>query len=620
MSAAVTGDDALLDLGPPTDPHDPHYARSAGGLLGRFNTAGVIAAADVHVATRIAGQMGERREELALALALTVRAVRHGSVCLDLSTARDLLAVTADQQALPWPEPSTWVDRLHDSPLVDPAADPAAPYPLRLDDGRLYLDKYWRQERRVADFLAARAARPPAWQTPGRVDLDRLRTALDRLLPRHDAQRLGAALAALRPFTVIAGGPGTGKTTTVARLLAVLADQPGPPPRIALAAPTGKAAARLQEAVRGEATRMPDADADVVTGLTATTIHRLLGWQPDGRFRYGRSLPLPFDVVVIDESSMVSLTTMADLLDAVAPHTTLVLVGDPDQLSSVEAGAVLGDIVARPPREPVPGVREALARVSPAGDADLDAAVRRGVCVLTTRHRFDGQIADFADAIRAGQPDAALAVLHRPGSAVTLEADETDLQRDILTDGQALWRCAAAGDAAGALAALNRHRLLCAHRHGPFGASWWSQTCRRWLAQAHPGQVPAGQWYPGRPVLVLANTPEAGVFNGDSGVVVATPDGRRVAFGTDTEPRLVAPSRLRAVDSLYAMTIHKSQGSQFEAVTVLLPPAGSPLLTRELLYTAVTRARRRVRLIGSADSLSRAIARPVQRASGLRER
>lgn len=626
--AAQPGDALLdLDLGPPADPHDPHYALAADGLLGRFNAAGVIAAVDVHVATRIAGQMGERGEEPRLALALTVRAVRHGSVCLDLTTARDLLAVTEDQRNLPWPAPGPWLRQLQDSPLVDPAADPARAFPLRLEHGQLYLDKYWRQEGSVADFLTRRATQPPA-----PVDLDRLETALDRLFPApadspaghttgHDGgQRLAAALAALRPVTVIAGGPGTGKTTTVARLLAVLHDQPGPRPRIALAAPTGKAAARLQEAVRDEAARLPAGDAAAVAELTATTIHRLLGWVPGRGPRYNRTLPLPFDVVVIDESSMVALTGMADLLAALAPSTSLVLVGDPDQLSSVEAGAVLGDIVARPARPPLPGVREALDRVAGADDADLDAAAGRGVCVLRTRHRFVGDIADFADAVRAGDPAAALEVLDRRDCPVTLVQDEADLHEQIITDGRALWRCAEQGDAAGALQALSRHRLLCAHRHGPYGASWWGQLCRRRIAQAHPDWAMTGPWYPGRPLLVLTNTPDVGVYNGDSGVVVATPAGPRVAFGTPSEPRLVAPSRLRAVDSLYAMTIHKSQGSQFDAISVLLPPAGSPLLTRELLYTAVTRARTRVRLIGPAESVVRAIARPVQRASGLRDR
>ena len=406
----------------------------------------------------------------------------------------------------------------------------------------------------------------------------------------------------------------------LARLLAVLTDQPGPIPRIALAAPTGKAAARLQEAVREEAAKLGAADAAVVSELTATTIQRLLGWRREG-FRYNRDLPLPADIVVIDESSMVALTGMAHLMEALAGHTRLILVGDPDQLSSVEAGAVLGDIVARPAAAPAPGIRQALGEVVQAADADLAAAAGQGVCVLVDRYRFTEDIADVADAIRVADPEAALAVLSRPGSPVQLrDPDDPGLQQRILADGDTLWRAAQHGDPGGALAALNRHRLLCAHRHGPFGASWWSRISRSWLLQAHPERSLSGQWYPGRPVMVLKNAPDVGVFNGDSGVVVAHAAGRRVAFGGAAAPRLIAPSRLTAVDSLYAMTIHKSQGSQFDEVSILLPPPSSPLLTRELLYTAVTRARTRVWLIGDADSFVRAIGRPVQRASGLRWR
>ncbi|MDQ1630364.1 MAG: exodeoxyribonuclease alpha subunit, partial [Frankiaceae bacterium] len=333
------------------DPFDVRYALRAPGLLRTFNAAGVLAAADVHVATRL-GRLGkEPSEAVQLAAALAVRAVRLGSVCIDLATlpgtialeeeaaldAAGLAAAAPLLDELPWPEPTTWDAALQASPLVGGADDDAPPLadgrPLRYVDGLLYLDRYWRQEELIRQELDDRAGR--AHPT---VDVDRLRTALHRLWPAPppDRQRLAAAVAALSWTTVLAGGPGTGKTTTVARLLALLVDQPGPV-RIALAAPTGKAAARLQEAVRTETATLSDDDRQRLGDLTASTVHRLLGWRPDrrGRFRHDRTNRLPFDVVVVDETSMVSLTLMSRLLEAVRPDARLVLVGDPDQLASV---------------------------------------------------------------------------------------------------------------------------------------------------------------------------------------------------------------------------------------------------------------------------------------------
>ncbi|MHC1558049.1 exodeoxyribonuclease V subunit alpha [Actinomycetospora sp. C-140] len=598
------------------------FATRATGLLAAFNERGVLAATDVHVARRLGRLGGEADEQVLLAAALVVRALRTGSVCLDLATVDRTVLVEGDEvddtSDLPWPDPAPWTATVAASPLVaDDAAD-ATGHPLRLVDGLLYLDRYWRQEEQVRDTLARRAAAPPP-----SVDTDRLRAALDRLFPQHGgAQRRAVAVSALRWTSVLAGGPGTGKTTTIATLLAVLRDQ-DPFLRVALAAPTGKAAARMQEAL-GEV-ELPAADRAHVTGLSASTIHRLLGARAGtSRFRHDRHRHLPYDVVVVDETSMVSLTLMARLLEAIRPDARLVLVGDPDQLASVEAGAVLGDLVGAP-ADPEPLLDEALDRVDAPGPP-----VRGGVTVLDRTWRFHGTIATLAAAIRAGDADTAIAALRAGEHDVVFveDADLTtrdpgglrELREDVVGTAGETELAALDGDAPLALERLDEHRLLCAHRRGPYGVTRWAGDVERWLVEAGPVADRDEEWYPGRPLLVTANDHDRGIYNGDTGVVIETARGPRAVFARGGAPVEIAPSLLDGIATVYAMTVHRAQGSQFARVSVVLPPAESPLLTRELLYTAVTRARVRVRLVGSEDAVRAAIARPIGRASGLRRR
>jgi exodeoxyribonuclease V alpha subunit len=605
-----------VDLG------DARLARTADGLLGVFNAAGVLDPSDVHVAARVGRLGGEAGEEVLLAAALAVRAVRLGSVCVDLaSVSRTVLGEgdeLVDVSELPWPDPARWLASCTASALVADGPDAPHERPLRLVDGLLYLERYWGEEELVRRSLTERAA-----AAPPDVDLPRLRAGLQRLFtaPGSERQQLAAAVSVLRRVTVLAGGPGTGKTTTVAKLIELLHDQPGPPPRVALAAPTGKAAARLQEAV----TAALPADLRSRTP-EASTLHRLLGWRPGGRFRYDRTQRLPFDVVVVDETSMVSLTMMARLLEAVRPQAQLVLVGDPDQLASVEAGAVLGDL-ARAPGNPEPVLDAALEKVGiPGGVAG--GSLINGVVTLQHVWRFGGAIAEFARAVQAGDGDAAVALLraghpdlafveHSWGTGGDAGAD--GVRADVMAAGRELTAAALRGDVPTALAALERHRVLCAHRRGPFGVTRWSVEIERWLGDALP-DTPSGPWYPGRPVLVTANDYDVGLFNGDTGVVVALPEGLRVAFARGGEPTLHPPARLSEITTVHAMTVHRGQGSQFRRVTVVLPPAESPLLTRELLYTAVTRAAEFVRVVGAEEAVRAAVERPVSRASGLRRR
>ena len=596
---------------------DSTVALRADGLLGAFNGARILTAADVHVALRLGRLGGETDQSVLLAAALVLRSTRHGSVVLDLATAADTTSVDVDEDEspdvdiavvddLPWPaDPTAWVARCETSPLVGAADDD--PRPLRMAGSRLWLARYWDQEELVATEIRQRCE-----AAPDDLDPALLATGLTGLFRNSDEadQRRAAELCASSRVSVLAGGPGTGKTTTVSRLLVLLRQQ-DPSCRIALAAPTGKAAARLEEAVRSSAGSLTSDERASLGDLSATTLHRLLGWRPEARsrFRHDRSNRLPFEVVVVDEASMVSLTMMARLLEALRPTTRLVLVGDPDQLASVEAGAVLGDLVA--PTTPV------------------------SVARLRTNRRFDtdGGIAQLARAVQDGDADEALALL-RADEHSDLElvevADDLALsaypiegvRSDVTSNGTTMYDAAARGDIAAALAALDGHRLLCAHRRGPRGVAHWSALAQRWIAEAIDINADTENLHHvGDPLLVTNNDYELGLFNGDTGVVVADGDGGLVAaFGRGGAPIEVALARLGAVRPLHAMTVHRSQGSEFARVTVLLPTAGSPLATRETLYTAITRATAHLRLIGPAASVIAAVGRPAARATGLRER
>jgi len=573
------------------DPADRRLAVSATGLLRTFNEAGVLESADVHVAQRLTAMARESDPSVALALALVVRALRAGSVCVDLRSVQTQVGI-AD---LPWPSAPQWLAAVQASPLA------GQPPVLRVYDGNLlYLDRYWREEQQVADDFSALLSTAGRSRVPD----------IDRLFPAgYEEQREAAGIALQQGLTVLTGGPGTGKTTTVARLLALFAEQAEldgkPPLRIALAAPTGKAAARLHEAVQLQVNELDPVDRQRISGLRATTLHRLLGPRPDTatRFRHHRGNRLPHDVIVVDETSMVSLTMMARLLESVRTQTRLLLVGDPDQLASVEAGAVLADLVD-----------------------GLGSRADARVAALLTSHRFGESIGQLASAIRTGDADLAIDLLRAGGDHIEwIDTEEpTDQLRKVLVPhALALRQAALLGDANAALSTLDEHRLLCAHRRGRFGIGHWNRQVERWVVEA-TGDPIWSSWYAGRPVLVTNNDYGLGVYNGDTGVAVVAGAGqqgalRAVIAGAD-ELLEFATSRLSDVETMHAMTIHKSQGSQIDEVTVLLPPEDSRLLTRELFYTAVTRAKRKVRVIGPEDAVRAAILRRAVRASGLARR
>ena len=521
----------------------------------------------------------------------------------------------ADQSAdaLSWPEPVTWAAALEASPLVAGPDDAAvAPVrPLVWDGGRLYLHRLWSDEVQVAADLRERAQGPPGPLPEQAAQALQLVFGTD---PTVDRQHQAARRALDGRLAVIVGGPGTGKTRTVARLLAAaLVVQPDL--QLALCAPTGKAAARMTDAVQSAVAQLAH-EAQVSSAVLdrlrhgeATTVHRLLGRSRRGGTRHDRRNPLPHDLIVVDETSMVDLPLMTQLLDALRPEARLVLVGDPDQLASVEAGTVLADLVA-------------------AGPGGTPSVLADRVVELDVAHRFGpgSGIAELAAAVRHGDADAALELLAsdradlgwvRPDDAVQLEQ-----LRDQVVDAAVQVALAAREDrVVDAVAAARGVKVLCATRLGPLGMSDWSDLIERGVGEVVAELRSGRRWEVGRPFIVTRNDPVARVANGDTGVVVDLHGRRVLAIDTGAATPVPVPvARLDQVEPWWAMTIHKSQGSEFDRVVVSLPTQESPVLTRELLYTAVTRARHSVTVLADAETVRRAVERPVARASGLRDR
>ena len=636
------------------------------GVLTPFVEAGVFGAYEVQFAATVLHLQPGLGDEEVLALAVAARAPRFGHVCTPLDAMAVRLAELDGEEVggLPWPPVDAWATAVSHSAVVAtaPPADRGPVRPLVWDGDRLYLQRYWHYELAIAGDLAHRCALAPSagelGTGPPGDEVDRV---LDTLFGPAgsgpaDLQRLAARRALAPGVSIIAGGPGTGKTYTVARLLAaahLVAAAQGRPLSAALAAPTGKAAARMGEAVQAALTEIHlDEGAGEVAGAVAatapTTIHSLLGWEDRTHFRHDRDHPLPEDLVIIDETSMVSLPLMAKLLDAVRPDASVVLVGDPFQLASIEAGTVMSDVVgpAGRPEEggqseesvdpatgsPLPGsvvetptlwdsVAEPLPGPLPAG------ILADRVTVLRTMRRFEGDstIAALADAVRTGDGSRVLTLLGEGNDDLRwFRPEDTDglveVVGDLVAVGEELVAAALEGDADTALEAAARVKVLAATRRGSLGMYDWTDRIERGVAGRLSGFLLDRRWHVGRPVLVTANDPANRVFNGDTGVVVEGDEGMEVAFGTGDGVRTLTPSRLDRVETWWAMTIHKSQGSEFPHAVVSLPDDRSPILTRELLYTAVTRARDRLTVVGSAEALERAIARPLARASGLRDR
>ncbi|MDO6672756.1 exodeoxyribonuclease V subunit alpha [Cobetia amphilecti] len=715
----------------PTQQHsaapDAPTADTLLATLGLWVELGWLRRVDAHLVRFMARHVPEAPASVLLAAALASHQLGRGHVCLSLSRAlaepRATLSLPPLEQseahlaevsvALPEAfladlDAGRWAEQLAASRLVSVLAQadsPAGHLPLRplvLVGERLYLRRYWQAEREVAAGLRARMG--PSEEGETRIS-DALGERLRELFASNrpdphgepDWQKLACALALRQRLTVISGGPGTGKTTTVTRLLALLqaqalaggtdgaegeleSDETGHPHErraldIRLVAPTGKAAARLSESIRGAVAKLevPDAVRAAIP-REASTVHRLLGARPDSRhFRHHAGNPLALDLLVVDEASMVDLDLMAALLGALPAHARLILLGDKDQLASVEAGAVLGDLCehALPPRYS-PALCVDLSRLTgetleqaiaapeaaegqPAGDsqeAPQVSSATRGrladhVVVLQKSYRFsaDSGIGALARASNAGDRQALRDVWkagYRDIAWLKLSGPEDrDLEKLVVNGYRpALEAVRERRPAREVIDLLLEFQLLCALRRGPYGVDGLNQRVARVLMRRGLIDDERG-WYAGRPVMVTRNDRALGLYNGDVGITLpdpaaggrlrvffpveeeATSDAERDGQDTDIQRfhrgvRAVLPSRLEAVETVFAMTVHKSQGSEFRHVLFVLPEGANPILTRELVYTGITRAKSRVTLAGTRrETLEGAIERRVVRASGL---
>lgn len=502
------------------------------------------------------------------------------------------------------------------------AGEPGADLPLIIDGERVYLRRMFLSEGAVAQALKLRLVAPSASIHAVEVGDFLKRCGLcsgDGI----DWQAVAVVAGLVRPLLVVSGGPGTGKTRTAAVLVAAIQRfQPGS--RIALAAPTGKAAARLGESIGATLKQLGVDDAEAPQ---ASTLHRLLGASADGkRFRHNASNPLPADVVLVDEASMVDLALMSRLVEALRPDARLVLLGDKDQLASVEAGYVLGDLceaagLNRLSSEFAGLIRSATGIVLTPTAGAFDAAME-----LRRNHRFavGSSIQAISGVVRAGDAAGALAMLSEAGdgsvlwrATQTVGAFEQDLTEAFERAIRPRWM---AGTPAEALEALGRFQILCAVKAGPFGRDAVNDAMERML-EATGVRRRGQEWYRGRPVMITANAPQLELFNGDLGVAWEDANGvLQTWFSGRDGARPISPARLPTHETAFAMTVHKSQGSEFDEVMLVLPPVDSPVCTRELIYTGITRARRKVTVIASKATVTAAIGRGSARSSGLKER
>ncbi|TDB04269.1 exodeoxyribonuclease V subunit alpha [Halomonas marinisediminis] len=712
-----------------------HDTAALFALLDRWVERGWLRALDRAFADFLAREVAGTPAPLLLAAALASHQLGRGHVCLDLAQtlAEPDLALSlppeGDSLEDPPPRPSQLLTELSLADWLTALAHPAiigdgpGNTPLVLEGTRLYLRRYWHHERSIQQHIAARLEGDAGGATdhaPHAAETNTLSQALAALFPTSDTldwQKAACALAIRSPFAVITGGPGTGKTTTVVKLLTLLQalalSEGQRPLRIRLAAPTGKAAARLNESIAGQVSSLrleglatlwePDLSATHQSSqdnserlrqavpTEVTTLHRLLGSRPDTRhFRHNARNPLPLDVLVVDEASMVDVEMMAALLDALPRRARLVLLGDKDQLASVEAGSVLGDLCARAEGghytpATADWLGEATGQVLPKEMLDpAGAPLDQAIAMLRVSHRFDAEsgIGQLAGAVNRDVPgrqkraDIRRVLEHGYAdlSHLRLDTDHDHRLERLVVSGHAegfpgagegrrlrgqplpppvgyrhyLETIRDAAPTAGAdvealddwaravLAAHGQFQLLCALRRGPWGVEGLNERIRTALEKE--GLIDTGNgrrlWYPGRPVLVTRNDYGLGLMNGDIGITLALPrpaapsagpshgtSALRVAFPAgDGSDRIkwVLPSRLQAVETVYAMTVHKSQGSEFTHTALLLPDAPNPILTRELVYTGITRARHWLSLVETGrGQLLDAVERRVMRVSGL---
>jgi exodeoxyribonuclease V alpha subunit len=606
-------------------------------FLDRLIREGALSELDVRFGRFAVRLHGSEEPALFWAAALVSRHREEGHICIDLKDQAGKFFPDGAPDAVILPSLAGWQTLLKRSSVVGP---PGEYRPLVLDGSRLYLYRYWDYEKRLIDLLKERVTR----ESPA-IDERRLAEGLRRLFPpseteETDWQKVAASAAVLNRFCVISGGPGTGKTTAVARLLVLLLEQAGPAGlRVALAAPTGKAAARLQEALQKVREGIDCSEAvRAALGREASTLHRLLGSRP-GRpdFRYDVDNPLPADVVIVDEASMVDLPLLSKLVQALHVDARLILLGDKDQLASVEAGAALGDLCDTGRDHGYSrGFRETVWRI--AGETLPESTeeagppgIRDAVVELRKSYRFGGAggIGRAGRAVNEGNGTLALSLMKegRGRDLAWRDVPGPEGLARALTGPVLRWlgpclKVVSSADPGEVFALFNRFRILCALREGPYGVVAVNRLVEEILSSR--GLIrKGGRWYTGRPVLVTENDYTLRLFNGDVGIMLPDPQARggiRAVFpGADGGWRKLLPMRLPGHETVFAMTVHKSQGSEFEDVLLLLPDRPSAVLTRELVYTGITRARHRVEVWGRDEVFRGAVSRRTERVSGLRE-
>lgn len=568
--------------------------------------------------------------EVLLGACLVSHLYGQGHVCLPLDEYAEQNIFEEDTTDLRAPDLESWKNKLEGSPIVGRPGDYR---PLILDQkNRLYLHKLWIYEQGLADTLKRKG------QQKVDVDTELLKDGLDRLFENSteqpDWQQVAAASSVRNKLSIISGGPGTGKTSTVVRVLALLLEQHQQQDNtlnIALAAPTGKATARLQESIL-DAKAQLDVSEQIRKAIPeeVRTLHQLLGASRNSsQFRHNTDNPIPYDLVIVDEASMVDQALMSKLTAALLDDARLILLGDKDQLASVEAGSVLGDICELDKNQLSAEMGEWLSALSlEVRDTSIIAQPKiltDNITLLTKSYRFDEKsgIGRLGKAVNEGEAEEALSILTDDDFQDTQliavnnpKALQAELANNIASYFRAIVEAASPEKA---LSAFNKFRLLAAHRRGPWGIQNINLIIEGLLRKQ--GLVPTNAtWYPGKPVLITTNNYALELFNGDTGLCLPDEKGEMVIyFNGEHGVRTINPNRLPEYETAYAMTVHKSQGSEFDEVMLVLPREHSKVVSRELIYTALTRARTKISIASSKTMLVAGIQKQIRRSSGLRD-
>lgn len=576
----------------------------------------------------------EVSDQILLAVCLLSYLYRQGDVCLFLPKYAGKAVFDENESSsspVIAPELQDWIQTFSESSLVGKPGD-FKPVIFNEPD-RLYLHKLWTYEYELAEHLLKRG-RSKSFE----INKPLLADGMKRLFPSNgseiDWQQLAAALSVKNLLSVISGGPGTGKTSTVVRILALLLEQAESKSEklnIALAAPTGKAAARLKDSILLAKEELPVSDKIRCAIPDQTmTLHQLLGaGKHTSKFKFHKEKPLPYDLIIVDEASMIDQALMYKLMDALLSDTRLILLGDKDQLASVEAGSVLGDICDidhnRLSKETANWLSELYPSVSGVSVTESPKPLTDNITLLTESYRFDSEsgIAQLAESINSGEADGALKLLENPEvndvHSVTVP-DQSALKR-LLEEKvvHSFEKVIQSNSVKEAMAIFNSFRLLSAHRKGPLGVEFLNNFAEK-LLQGQGLISKYQQWYSGRPVIINENDYTLKLYNGDTGICLPDENGElKVFFEREQSFRAVSPARLPGHSTAYALTVHKSQGSEFDEIVLILPNKYSKVLSRELLYTALSRARIKLTIAGNKSILSQGINTPLIRSSGLRD-